>query len=397
MKTDYLVLGATGGMGFGFTHALIEKGKTATLLVRNKEKAIRYFGVHENIQIVEGDVLDTILLNELAKKVDYIFHGLSASYQYWEAFMPVATRKIVEAATQNRAKVIFPGNNYSFGLMKTPITELTPHNPNHSLGEVRAELEAYLEAEAKAGNIKTLIVRVSEIWGPGVTNPAIAPIFEKVQRGKAMPWVFTTKVPQQFAYNLDVGKIMLDLAEQSKQDYEVFNYAGTTFESIEWWFRKIAIQARQTFKQRVLSKGFIKILALFLPVMNSIADLAYKWENTILLDDSKLRGSTIDINKTPLDTAILNTLKWFQEHGALNPDVLKVKKQKRKKAILNFVAENAAIGLFPILLGLLGGLIPFIEKQGVIFGVVAGIYWTPAIRSLFFSFFSTKNTIRMRS
>ena len=39
MKTEYLVLGATGSIGYAFTKTLIDEKVPVTILVRNKEKA----------------------------------------------------------------------------------------------------------------------------------------------------------------------------------------------------------------------------------------------------------------------------------------------------------------------------------------------------------------------
>ena len=58
MKTKYLILGATGSIGFAFAQEIIKQKTPVTLLVRNKEKAIKLFGTSEFVELQEGDVMD---------------------------------------------------------------------------------------------------------------------------------------------------------------------------------------------------------------------------------------------------------------------------------------------------------------------------------------------------
>lgn len=73
MNSKYLVIGATGAIGYGFTKALLDANKPTTILVRNKFKAIKLFGNHSSLNIVEGDIHDRSVLCALAQDAEYIF------------------------------------------------------------------------------------------------------------------------------------------------------------------------------------------------------------------------------------------------------------------------------------------------------------------------------------
>ena len=77
MKTKYLVLGATGSIGYAFTQTLIENKTPATIVVRNKEKASSLFEQNEFIEIIEGDAMDLQLLKSLSSDKEFIFHGIN--------------------------------------------------------------------------------------------------------------------------------------------------------------------------------------------------------------------------------------------------------------------------------------------------------------------------------
>ena len=73
MKTKYLVLGATGSIGYAFTQTLLESNIPLTILVRNKQKASSLFKNHAKLEIIEGDAMDLDLLKSLSTDKDFIF------------------------------------------------------------------------------------------------------------------------------------------------------------------------------------------------------------------------------------------------------------------------------------------------------------------------------------
>ena len=54
MDTKHLVLGATGGIGYSYTVELLSNNIKTTILVRNKEKAIKLFNNNPLLEIIVG-------------------------------------------------------------------------------------------------------------------------------------------------------------------------------------------------------------------------------------------------------------------------------------------------------------------------------------------------------
>lgn len=325
MKKRYLILGATGSIGCGFTRVLLDEEEEVTILVRGREKAVRLFGQPDNLEIVEGDVMTPHLLQELARNKDVIFHGLNASYEHWASFMPPATQQVIEAAEQARATLLFPGNNYNFGNVRQPISELTPFNPCSPLGVVRVELEKMLKAAADRGAARVIILRLAEVWGPNVMNKGVAPIFDKALAGKAIPWFIRTDIPQQWVYNLDAGRIFYALSQrEGSRNFEVFNYGGATVPTMRSWMEQIARQADAPFREKVMPKWMMRLLGLFILVVREVNSLAYKYENSILLDDRKLYAILPDFQATPMERAIDEALHWYWKKDSRLPSSKKV-------------------------------------------------------------------------
>lgn len=383
MNNKYLIIGATGAIGFAFTKAIQEAGETATLLVRDRISTIEKLGDLTGLTIVEGDANDTALLQNIASGVSFIFHGANVSYEHWATAMPIMTRSIIDAAEHASATIIFPGNNYNYGQIDQPISEITPFNPNSNVGEVRVKLERMLQLATDQGRIRTLVVRMSEIWGPSVANKQFAPIFENAPIGKAMPWMISTKVPQQLLYAPDAGRAIALLTNRDDlKPYEVFNIGGTQVKSIESWLQEIGNVAGKPAKISVMPKAMISILSHFIPVLKEIKSMAYKFETTIILNDDRFSALYPDFRQTPMRQAITETLAWFTKNGKDSKKNRAIRRASKVDGLVKFTVDNIAIGVFPAVIALIAAGVPMLDGFAMYLAVAAGIYWTPALHIL---------------
>jgi len=383
MTNKYLIIGATGAIGYAFAKALQEAGEPATLLVRNRRKAISLFGNTQGFTIVEGDVNDTALLKSVAEGTEFMFHGANAAYQHWAAEMPVMTRSVIAAAEHAGATVIFPGNNYNFGQTEHPISEITPFNPSAPLGKVRSDLEKMLQLASDQGRIRTLVVRMAEIWGPNVVNKQFAPIFENALKGRAMPWLITAEPAQQLLYAPDAGRAIVALTKAYvRTPYEVYNVGGALAPSIRSWLEQIAEVAGKPAKISIVPKFMVSMLGLMIPVMREVASLAYKFETTVILNDAKFRTAHPEFQQTPMRQAIAETLAWFGAHGGDSAPKLQARRKGRIDGAVRFAVDNIAICVFPTMLALIAMMIPAIDHYLPYMLVASGIYWTPGLHGL---------------
>ncbi len=320
-----LVLGATGSIGYAVTANLLARRLPVTILVRNRAKAEALFPNAPTLTVVEGDVQDAALLNRMAAgkrgvAPTHIFHGINYPYNQWFGNMDRATGKVIEAAALNRADgrlttVVFPGNVYNFGNAKTPIREGSRPQPTTRKGQLRVELEAMLEQAAHAGQCQVLNVRLPDFWGPNVLNAGVKPIFEGALRGKALPWLLNADIPHQSVYTKDAAEIIVRLMLRgNEQPYEVWNYGGTVLPSARAWFGQIGALVGKPLKVQVYSRLAVSLLGLFVPVVREVKEMLYLYENTVLLDDAKIRVAFPDFHETPMEQALTETLTWFAEH-----------------------------------------------------------------------------------
>lgn len=312
MKSEILILGSTGSIGYAFTENLISKNIPVTILVRDPKKAENLFKGSPIVEIIEGDVQDLSLLKQISKDKKYIFHGINYPYNKWYGNMDTATQKVIEAASQNQGMIIFPGNVYNYGNIPV-IKEDSPEKPCSKKGALRVEIEKMLRDAAQAGKCKVLNVCLPDFWGPNVLNEGIRPIFENALNRKALPYMIRTDIPHQLVFTKDAAEIMVRLMQRGiTEPYEKYNYGGQIQPDMKSFLNRISRLANAPEKISVHSKWIFSILGLFLPMLKEVKEMLYLFEGTVILDDSKVRKIFPDFRETPLDEAIMETLNWFK-------------------------------------------------------------------------------------
>ncbi|MDX5482167.1 MAG: NAD-dependent epimerase/dehydratase family protein [Hymenobacteraceae bacterium] len=313
-RPHFLILGGTGSIGYAFTKVLLQHNEQVTLLARNRQKAEMLFGQHPTLTIAEGDAQDLELLMKLGAEATHVFHGVNYPYEQWADNMERVTRNVVEAAAKTQYTILFPGNIYNYGLTN-PIRETSPFAPNSKKGAIRAKLEQMLQEAAEEGKCRVINLRMPDFFGPNVMNEGIAPIFKGALTGKAMPWLCRNDIPHQLVYTPDAARAFYELMQlQPAEPYALYNYAGEVVPSVKEWQAQIARAAGTEAKHKLYPAWLFKAMGLFSPGMREISEMSYLWENTILLNDDKLRHTLPDLPRTPMSQAIGETLAWFEQH-----------------------------------------------------------------------------------
>lgn len=319
-----LILGATGSIGYAITQNLLARQWPVTLLVRNRAKA-GLFPDAPSLTILDGDVQDSARLNEVAAGKDFIVHAINYPYHEWYGNMQTATQNVLDAARQTGATVVFPGNVYSFGNTKQPIREDSQPTPDTRKGKLRAELETMLQTAANAGYCRVINVRLPDFWGPNVVHEGVRPVFEGALLGKPMPWLINADIAHQLVYTPDAAEIIARLMERSStqselaRPYDVWNYGGVTVPGMRAWFGEIAGLVGKPPKVQVIGRLPLRLLGLFKPVVREVAEMLYLYENTVVLDDARVRLLFPDFRETPMTDALTVTLTWYARHQLRPP------------------------------------------------------------------------------
>ena len=181
MNKKVLVTGATGFVGSAVARLLINRGYNVKTLVRSTSSLDNLSGL--NVEIVYGDLRDTISLENALKDCEFLFH-VAADYRLWSLNPQElydnnveGTENIMRAALKTKInKIVYTSSVATLGINKdeSPANENTPVTFDDMIGDYKKSKylaeEVVKEMVIKEG-LPATIVNPSTPIGPGDIKP----------------------------------------------------------------------------------------------------------------------------------------------------------------------------------------------------------------------------------
>jgi nucleoside-diphosphate-sugar epimerase len=315
MNTDgkHIILGAGGAIGNVLTEELISKGKGVKLVSR---KGYSLPGTETG----KADLVDYRQMEEVIEQNStvYLLVGLPYDIRIWLEKWPRIMQNTIEACKRQQAKLIFFDNVYTYGKVDGPMTEETPMNPSSRKGEVRVRLAEQLLSEAKSGNIKALIARAADFYGPFAekTSLPFVFIFKRLADDKKAQVLVSAKTKHSYTYTGDCGRALYMLASSEDGFGQVWHLptAGpplTGEEFIETTASKLGAKPSYT----ILRKWMVRLGGIFDRQVREVYEMLYQNEYDYIFDSSKFE-SAFNFEPTSYEAGIEQTVRrYFLQAG----------------------------------------------------------------------------------
>ena len=268
--------------------------------------------VNATDELVSADLLnyDQTEKAVAGSEVVYLLAGLKYDIGVWRREWPILMRNVIDACKKHNSKLVFFDNVYSYGLVKGPMTEETPFNPNSKKGEVRAKIATLLLDEIKSKNLNGMIVRGADFYGPNVLlSVTHSMVTEKLKSGKTSQWFGNPKLIHTFTYTPDAGKSVALLGNTPSAFNQTWHSLTSKEKITGEDYVGIACElAHRPFKIQTLSKGMLRLVSLFVPVLREFPEMMYQYENDYIFDSTKIEKS-FSIEATSYKAGIGETLR----------------------------------------------------------------------------------------
>lgn len=202
-SSTFLLTGGAGFIGSNITRYLYENKVGKLIILDNlcngyMSNIERYLG--DNIEFVQGDILDLELLNKLFKGVDYVIHQAALGSVPRSIKTPLITNNanvngflnVLEAARLNDVKrVVFASSSSVYGdSKKLPKVEDEIGNCLSPYAVSKKTKEEYAAVFHKVYGLKTIGLRYFNVYGPNQSPngpyAAVLPLFmEAMLNGKS--------------------------------------------------------------------------------------------------------------------------------------------------------------------------------------------------------------------
>ncbi len=281
------ILGSGGAIGNELAKILKDYTDKIKLVSRNPKK------VNENDLLFSADLTKKEQVDEAIKnsEIAYLTVGLKYDYKIWSVQWPLIMKNVIEACKQNNCKLVFFDNIYMYDKNYfDDITEDTPINPSSKKGQIRKQISEELLSEVKAGNLKAIIARSADFYGPSIKNTSVLTemVFNNLSKGKRAMWLNSINFKHSFTYTIDAAKATALLGNSEIAYNQVWhlptaNYPLTGKEFIA----RIASEMKVDPKVFVISKFMLKAIGIFVPVLKEMVEMNYQYDRDYIFNSSK--------------------------------------------------------------------------------------------------------------
>ncbi|HEY5591080.1 MAG TPA: NAD-dependent epimerase/dehydratase family protein [Paludibacter sp.] len=307
----HTILGAGGSIGNALTYELLKTKEDVRLVSRSNYSIPGTESFKADISSY-AETLNSVKGSDIV----YLCVGLRYDSNIWTYMWPLIMQNAIDACKSVGAKLIFFDNVYMYGKVDGKMTENTPYNPNSRKGEIRAIIARKLEEEMKHNNIKAIIARSADLYGPYITQNSIPYFmaFEKMMKGKNAQWLVDAHKNHSFTYTIDGAK-GLNLLSQKDECFQqvwhlpTFNPAidGKTF--IELIAKELGVKPDYS----VLKKWMIRMAGFFNNTIFESYEMLYQSESDYYFDSTKF-NDYFNFKPISYEKGIKETVQFYKKN-----------------------------------------------------------------------------------
>ncbi len=307
--TKHIILGAGGAIGVTLAGELLANNEAVKLISRSGA----------SMQGAQAAKADLMRADEVRNTVDegsivYLTAGLTYSIDVWQDQWPQIMKNTIAACKAKNAKLIFFDNVYMYGRVSGTMTEENPINPTSKKGEVRAKIADMLLSESKKGNLKGLIARSADFYGPNAEKMSVFNMFvlENLIKGKKAQVFVNAKSKHSYTYTGDCGKALYLLAKTDGAYNQVWHmptaHPALTHEEL---IKIAALKLNTKPEYSVLYKWMIKMAGMFDKNAKGAVEMLYQNEDDYIFDSSKFE-KRFNYTPTSYEHGIKETIEYLK-------------------------------------------------------------------------------------
>jgi nucleoside-diphosphate-sugar epimerase len=185
-----------------------------------------------------------------------------------------------------------------------------------------------LFAAHRAGKVRAVSVRASDLLGPHVTDSLVGErFFGPLLTGKKVQLFADPDVLHSVRFVGDVGRAMVTMGARDEalgMAWHVPNAPAVTMRAFaELVGKEIGIEPRLSAVPLALTRVVLPLVGIAAPPMRGLVENLYIFYEPYVVDHSAYEAAFGD-NATPLPEAIRQTVAWARNHGAQKPNAVPV-------------------------------------------------------------------------
>ncbi len=308
------IIGSGGTIGFPLSKELKKYTNKIRLVSRNPKR------VNDTDELFPLDVNDLGRIADAIAGSDivYVTIGFNYNLKVWEHAWPPFIQSVINACKVHNARLVFFDNVYMYAKSAIPyMTEDSPLDPPSKKGIVRKQLHEMIMGEVEKANLKALIARSADFYGPDTNKSVLAETAAKnlLKGRKAQAFGNINKI-HTYTFTPDAGKATA-LLGNTPDAYNQVWHVPTTKEKLttKQWIELIANELSVPPGIQKIPTWMLVIMGLFIPEVKEFPEMMYQYESDYIFDSSKFENK-FGIRATPPREGIKIMIDYLK---TLNP------------------------------------------------------------------------------
>lgn len=309
-KDLHIVLGGSGVIGSAVIRELLKRHIQVKAVERTKNV--------EGVETLHADLLNPAEFSKAVKGATHIYLciGLPYSSQVWQKDWPQVMKNTIEVCKAIHAKLIFFDNVYMYGPapLDNPFTEDHRQMPTTRKGKARKETADLLLAAITSKDVKGLIGRSADFYGPRAINSPFYIVFlENMLKNKNPQWLGKPDIKHTYAYTEDTARALVQLALDDSCYGQVWHLPvgePITIQKIADIFNK---HLHSKYNISYMPRIMFHILSLLVPILKEAGEMGYQFDNSYIMSFEKFIQKFPNFKVTSYDVGIQKMIDSFKK------------------------------------------------------------------------------------
>jgi UDP-glucose 4-epimerase len=237
-KQRIIMTGSSGAIGRAVVAALIKSGKNVISISRKETGSEAVAGVRTLVgdirkpEELRAHIAESDVICHLAAFIPPDFSDSSHARACFET-NALATLRLAEIACEQKKRFIYTSSGSIYAPSAVPVVETAPIYPEHHapyyLGS-KLLGELYVEHLRETRGLDSTILRVSSVYGAGLTRTVVAKFVSDAIAGRPLRVFHEGKNRVDFVYVDDIARLVVSAVDGPQQG--VFNAGSGTATSI---------------------------------------------------------------------------------------------------------------------------------------------------------------------
>lgn len=302
------ILGANGIIG----------EELAKELHKNYTKEIRIVGrnpqkVNDSDELFKADLLNSDQTRKAVKgsEIVYLTVGLPYSSEIFLRDWPIIMQNTIAACKFHKSKLAYFDNTYMYDQSSSIQTESSPFESTGKKGIAKANAAKMLLDEMQNNEIKAMICRAPEFYGPGKTKGITnALIFENIKKNNKLKVFLEDDKKRTLIYTPDASKAMALLGNTNDAYGQTWHLPCDDNRLTYKQFIELTAELYgKPLEYEVIPKWKLKVAALSNNMIKESQELFPRYEIDNVFDSSKFKKRFPEFKVTPYKDGIQTILK----------------------------------------------------------------------------------------